>query len=102
MQVVPMIRFIWNKCASPSPKNLCYPPLGFLPVGQHVLDVAVVLCVQILCNLLLCQPLEVLQILGVDGQIGLASHNARFHEEDLATGGFDLGAFSLFSTGWFE
>lgn len=75
-----------------------HPQLNFavsLPVGQHVLDVAVVLGVQVLRELVLRQPLEILQVLGVDGQIGLAGHDAGLQEEDLVTGSLDLGGFAL-------
>jgi hypothetical protein len=74
---------------SSSPRLL--PGIHLLPVGQHVLDVAVVLRVQVLRELLLGQPLEVLEALGVDGQIGLTGHHTRLQEEDLATGSLDLG-----------
>lgn len=73
-----------------------------LPVGQHVLDVAVVLCVQVLWELLLGQPLEVLKVLSVDGEVGLATHNAGLKEEDLVAGGIDLGGFPLLRAGCVE
>lgn len=54
-----------------------------LPVGQHVLNVAVVLRQHVLRDLVLGQPLEVLQILHAGGEIGLAGHDAGLHEESL-------------------
>lgn len=66
-----------------------------LTVGQHVLDVTVVLRVQVLRELLLGEPLEVLEALGVDGQIGLAGHHTRLQKEDLAAGNLDLVACLL-------
>jgi len=80
--------------------HLALPPqlllgIHLLPVGQHVLDVAVVLRVQVLRELLLRKPLEVLEALGVDGQISLAGHHTRLQEEDLATGSLDLVACLL-------
>lgn len=67
-----------------------------LPVGQHVLDVAVVLRQHVVCDLILRQPLEVLEVL-VGGQVSLAGHNAGLQEESLlamvlSTGGLvDVG-----------
>lgn len=74
----------------PPSSSQLLPGIHLLPVGQHVLDVAVILRVQVLRELLLGQPLEVLEVLGVDRQISLTSHHTRLQEEDLATGSLDL------------
>jgi hypothetical protein len=58
--------------------------------------------VQVLRELFLGEPLEVLQVLGVDGQIGLAGHNARLQEEDLASGSLDGSCFALLRAGRVE
>lgn len=54
-----------------------------LPLSQHVLDVAVVLGEHEFGNLLLSQPLEVLQTLYVGGQVSLSSHDTTLYEECL-------------------
>lgn len=54
-----------------------------LPIGQHVFNIAVVLRENVLCNLLLGQPLEVLQVLLVLSQVRLSGHDAALHEERL-------------------
>lgn len=66
-----------------------------LPVSQHVLDIAVVLGVQVLRELLLGQPLEVLEVLGVDREIGLAGHDTGLQEKDLAASSFGIGRLDL-------
>lgn len=68
-----------------------------LPVGKHVLDVAVVLREHVLRDLVLGQPLEVLEVLDVGGQIGLTGHDAALHEEGLLT--VRLGAGGLVDVG---
>lgn len=70
------------------------------PLGEHVLDRLPILWRHHLLDLVLGQPLEVLDAELVALQIGLASHDAGFHEErplaeELLAGcfrvGFDLG-----------
>ena len=54
-----------------------------LPVRQHVFNVAVVLRQNVLRNLLLGQPFEVLQVLLILSQVRLSGHDAALHEERL-------------------
>lgn len=63
-----------------------------LPIDQHVLDVAVVLWVHVFRDLVLCQPLEVLQVERTGGQVSLTGHDARLHEESLLAVGLGLGS----------
>lgn len=62
-----------------------------LPIGQHVLDGAVVLWDHIFLDLLLGQPPEVLETQRVDAQVGLSGHDAALHEEGLLAQQLDLG-----------
>lgn len=63
----------------------------FLPIGQHVLDGAVVLRNHILLDLLLRQPLEVFETLRVYAQVGLSGEDAALHKEGLLAQQLDLG-----------
>lgn len=63
------------------------------PIDQHVLDVTVVLRQHVLGDLVLGQPLEVVQVLHIRSQVRLTCHDPRLHEEGLLTEG--LGASRL-------
>lgn len=68
-----------------------------LPVGQHVLNMAVVLGPHKLRDLVLGQPLEIRQVLRIGGQVGLTGHDARLHEKGLLA--LNLSSGRLVDTG---
>jgi hypothetical protein len=54
-------------------------------LGQHILDALPVGFLYLLLELILCQPLEVLQAEFVLFQVDLTGHDACFQEESLGT-----------------
>jgi len=53
------------------------------PLSQHISDIAPVLPQYELRDFILGHPLEILEVLDVSVQVGLARHNSAFHEEGL-------------------
>lgn len=57
----------------------------FLPISQHVSDAAEILGADDLLQLLLRQPLEIVESKQISLEVSLSCHNPALHEEDLVT-----------------